>query len=66
MGTNATSDVLEIGCGWASLATYAAEKNKCAHWTGVSISKEQIAFGQQRVHASNFDQKIVLSLMDYR
>ena len=36
--------VLDIGCGWAGFAMYAAEKYG-AHVTGVSVSREQIEPG---------------------
>jgi cyclopropane-fatty-acyl-phospholipid synthase len=38
--------VLEFGCGWGSFAGYAAEKYG-AHVTGVTISREQLAFAQK-------------------
>lgn len=38
--------VLDIGCGWGSFAKYAAEKY-AAEVVGVTVSREQIAVGQQ-------------------
>ena len=38
--------VLDIGCGWGGFAKYAAETRGC-RVTGISISKEQIAFARQ-------------------
>jgi cyclopropane-fatty-acyl-phospholipid synthase len=38
--------VLDIGCGWGGFAKYAAETRGC-RVTGVSISKEQIAYARQ-------------------
>ncbi len=38
--------VLEFGCGWGSFAQYAAEKYG-AHVTGVTISKEQLAYAEE-------------------
>lgn len=37
--------VLDIGCGWGGFARYAAESRGC-HVTGISISKEQIAYAR--------------------
>lgn len=38
--------VLDIGCGWGGFAKWAAEHRGC-HVTGISISKEQIAYARQ-------------------
>ena len=38
--------VLDIGCGWGGFARYAAETRGC-HVTGISISKEQIAYARE-------------------
>lgn len=37
--------VLDLGCGWGSLAKFMAEKYKC-HVTAVNISTEQVRFAQ--------------------
>lgn len=37
--------LLDIGCGWGGFARYAAESRGC-HVTGISISKEQIAYAR--------------------
>jgi len=39
--------VLDLGCGWASFAKFAAEKYD-ARVTGITISKEQAALGSER------------------
>ena len=46
IGLKPGMSVLEFGCGWGSFASYAAEKYG-AHVTGVTISREQLAFAQQ-------------------
>lgn len=38
--------VLDIGCGWGGFVKWAAERHGC-HVTGVSISKEQIAYARE-------------------
>jgi len=53
--------VLEFGCGWGSFASYAAEKYG-AHVTGVTISKEQLAFAQDVCKGLPVD----LRFQDYR
>jgi cyclopropane-fatty-acyl-phospholipid synthase len=40
--------VLEIGCGWGALAECAA-RDFGAHVTGVTLSREQLAWGQRRL-----------------
>src|SRR5690606_36752756 len=47
-GVQPGSRVLEIGCGWGALAEMAAGERQ-AHVTGVTLSSEQLAFGQQRL-----------------
>ncbi len=57
--------VLEIGCGWGALAEMAAHEFK-ALVTGVTLSTEQLAFGQQRLHAAGLSAQAQLRLQDYR
>ena len=53
--------VLELGCGWGSFAKYAAEKHG-AHVTGVTVSKEQVALGNELCKGL----PVELRLQDYR
>lgn len=53
--------ILELGCGWGSFARYAAEKYN-AHVLGVTISKEQAAFGTELCKGL----PVELRLQDYR
>ena len=55
--------VLEIGCGWGALAECAAREFD-AVTTGVTLSKEQLAWGQQRLLDANL--KGELRFQDYR
>jgi cyclopropane-fatty-acyl-phospholipid synthase len=57
--------VLEIGCGWGALAEMAASEFG-AHVTGVTLSTEQLAFGQRRLHDAGLTDKAELRLQDYR
>lgn len=45
LGLGANHRVLDIGCGWGGFARYAAETRGC-RVTGISISKEQIAYAK--------------------
>jgi cyclopropane fatty-acyl-phospholipid synthase-like methyltransferase len=40
--------LLDIGCGWGTLVTFAAKNYGC-HATGVSLSKNQCAFARERL-----------------
>ncbi len=62
-GVQAGDRVLEIGCGWGALAECAA-RDFGAEVTGVTLSKEQLAWGQQRLQAAGL--KGELRFQDYR
>lgn len=53
--------VLDIGCGWGNFAHHAATKYG-AHVTGLTVSKEQAAFAQERCS----DLPVEIRLQDYR
>ena len=53
--------VLDIGCGWGSFLQYAAEKYGI-EGVGVTISKEQVALGQERVKGL----PVEIRFQDYR
>jgi cyclopropane-fatty-acyl-phospholipid synthase len=55
--------VLEIGCGWGALAECAASEFK-AEVTGVTLSSEQLAWGQQRLVDAKLPGQ--LRFQDYR
>ena len=55
--------VLEIGCGWGALAESAA-RDFGATVTGVTLSREQLAWGQQRLAESHLPGE--LRYQDYR
>jgi cyclopropane-fatty-acyl-phospholipid synthase len=57
--------VLEIGCGWGGFAEIAAGEFG-AHVTGITLSKEQLAYAQARIEAAGLSDKVTLKLQDYR
>jgi len=57
--------VLEIGSGWGGFAEYAA-KERGAHVTGVTISREQYDFARKRMFDASLNDKVDIKLMDYR
>ena len=65
IGLSADHHVLEIGCGWGGFAEYAARHIGC-QVTGITISREQLAFGQKRIHECGLSDKVELKYCDYR
>jgi cyclopropane-fatty-acyl-phospholipid synthase len=64
-GVRPGSRVLEIGCGWGALAEIAIREFG-AHVKGVTLSREQLAWAQERMQRSGFGDCADLSLQDYR
>jgi cyclopropane-fatty-acyl-phospholipid synthase len=58
------SSVLEIGCGWGGFAEMAAKAG--ATLRGITLSKEQLAFAQERMKTQGLDDKTQLVFEDYR
>jgi cyclopropane-fatty-acyl-phospholipid synthase len=61
LGLEAGMHVADIGCGWGSFAKFAAEKYK-VKVTGITVSKEQVAPGNQLCGGL----PVEIKLMDYR
>ncbi|TNE34212.1 MAG: class I SAM-dependent methyltransferase, partial [Alphaproteobacteria bacterium] len=57
--------VLDIGCGWGGLARFIAE-NSDAHVTGVTLSKNQLAYAKRLAGEKGLENKVTYSLTDYR
>ena len=57
--------VLEIGCGWGSLAERILERFDCS-LTGLTLSAEQLAFAQRRLRNRGLLDSCDLRLQDYR
>lgn len=56
---------LDIGCGWGALVCWAAKYHGVrAH--GITLSKAQFAYAQQRVHAEGLESRVRIELRDYR
>ena len=56
---------LDVGCGWGSLSLYAAEQFG-AKVTGVTISREQKAFIEERIARRGLADRVQVRLQDYR
>jgi cyclopropane-fatty-acyl-phospholipid synthase len=57
--------VLEIGSGWGGFAEFAATERQ-AHVTGVTISKAQLEYAQERAFRVGIADRVKFELRDYR
>lgn len=57
--------LLEIGCGWGSLAEIAA-RDYGVHVVGLTLSEEQKAYADRRMAAAGLDARVSIQLTDYR
>ncbi|MDE1998009.1 MAG: class I SAM-dependent methyltransferase [Burkholderiales bacterium] len=64
-GVSQGSRVLEIGCGWGAVAELAAREHQ-AHVTGVTLSKEQLAWAVNRLEQAGLSAHADLRYQDYR
>jgi cyclopropane-fatty-acyl-phospholipid synthase len=65
MGAKAEDHLLEIGCGWGGFAEYAA-RERGMRVTGLTISKEQHDFAQDRIQKAGLADRVEIRLQDYR
>ena len=56
--------LLEIGCGWGTLAIEAAQRG--ARVVGLTLSTEQKAWAEERIAAAGLSDRIEIRLQDYR
>ncbi|WP_249678828.1 C17 cyclopropane fatty acid synthase CfaB [Pseudomonas abieticivorans] len=57
--------LLDVGCGWGGLARFAAREFG-AKVFGITLSKEQLKLGRERVKAEGLETQVELQLLDYR
>ncbi|GLR67019.1 cyclopropane-fatty-acyl-phospholipid synthase [Acidocella aquatica] len=57
--------LLEIGCGWGGFAQIAAAEFG-AEVVGITLSREQLAHGQERIAKAGLGDRVNLQLLDYR
>jgi cyclopropane-fatty-acyl-phospholipid synthase len=57
--------LLDVGCGWGSMAIHAATHHD-VDVVGVTISDEQAALARRRVAAAGLDERVEIRLQDYR
>jgi cyclopropane-fatty-acyl-phospholipid synthase len=63
-GVVAGSRVLDIGCGWASLAIRAAQRG--AWVTAITIASQQALLAQRRIADAGVSDRVQVALRDYR
>ena len=56
--------LLEIGCGWGTLAIEAAKRG--AEVVGLTLSREQKAWAERKIAAAGLSDRIEIRLQDYR
>ena len=57
--------VLDIGCGWGSLAIDIAKSTNC-EVTGITLSKNQFDYCRKRAKELNLENQVTFKLVDYR
>jgi cyclopropane-fatty-acyl-phospholipid synthase len=57
--------VLDIGCGWGSLAIDIAKSVNC-EVTGITLSENQHKYASEKVKKLNLDNQVKIKLIDYR
>jgi cyclopropane-fatty-acyl-phospholipid synthase len=57
--------VLDIGCGWGSMALYLAQRFD-AQVTGITLSQEQLLIARQRAEERGLSRQVEFRLEDYR
>lgn len=64
-GVQPGDSILEIGCGWGGFAEYATKELGC-HVTGLSLSKEQLKFAEDRLAKLGLSDHADFKYQDYR
>tara|TARA_B110000881_G_scaffold155206_1_gene138015 strand:- start:51 stop:1241 length:1191 start_codon:yes stop_codon:yes gene_type:complete len=57
--------ILDIGCGWGSLAIDIAQSAKC-EVVGITLSENQLNYCKKKVKELNLENQVNFKLMDYR
>ncbi|XP_023000427.1 uncharacterized protein LOC111494693 [Cucurbita maxima] len=62
---NKNHHILEIGCGWGSLAIEAVKQTGC-RYTGITLSEEQFKYAEKKVKDLRLQDQIKFLFCDYR
>ncbi len=65
LGLEEGQRVLDIGCGWGSLAIHAAARHG-AEVVGITLSEPQAALARARVSEAGLDDRVSIRVLDYR
>lgn len=65
LGLRPGARLLDVGCGWGSLALHAAQEYD-AQVVGVTLSQEQAAFARKRVADAGLTDRVEIRVQDYR
>ena len=65
MNLKPNQKVLDIGCGWGSLAIEIAKKTKC-EVTGITLSENQYKYSLDAAKKNNLENQVQFKLTDYR
>jgi cyclopropane-fatty-acyl-phospholipid synthase len=65
LGLHPGMRLLDVGCGWGSLAIHAATRHGVSV-VGVTVSKEQATLARERVDAAGVGDLVEIRLQDYR
>ena len=65
LNIKANQKVLDIGCGWGSLAIDIAKSINC-EVTGITLSENQFNYCNKRAKELNLENQLIFKLMDYR
>jgi cyclopropane-fatty-acyl-phospholipid synthase len=57
--------MLDIGCGWGSLAIHAAREHGASVW-GITLSEPQAELARQRAREAGVERLVEIRVMDYR
>ncbi|KAI4373884.1 hypothetical protein MLD38_011947 [Melastoma candidum] len=58
-------EVLELGCGWGCIGIEVVKQTGC-RYTGITLSKEQLKYGEMRAKEAGLQDRIRFLLCDYR
>ncbi|GGP37822.1 SAM-dependent methyltransferase [Streptomyces melanogenes] len=65
LGLKEGGRLLDVGCGWGSLALHAA-RHHGAHVVGITLSAEQAAYARKRIAEEGLADRIEIRVQDYR
>ena len=57
--------MLDIGCGWGTLAIDIAKKTQC-EVVGITLSENQLKYAKQKAKEMNLENQVEFRLADYR